>query len=88
MARVARLTVLLVVAAPWAARAQIEGVTRVQVDAGFHQPVLTKTPFLLQQVPATFPPEAEQAHLQGNVKMVLTVAADVGSPGTELEFAL
>jgi TonB family protein len=74
--RTARFLLLLVAAAPQVAHAQIEGVRREEVDAGFHQPVVTKPPLLLEQAQAEYPPEAAEQKLTGNVKMRVTVAAD------------
>lgn len=56
-----------------AAQAQVEGARREELDGGFHQPVLTQPPELLEFVQAAYPPAAEAAGLEGSVKLRVTL---------------
>jgi TonB family protein len=51
------------------------------VDAGVHQPVLTKAPALLHAVEPAFPEEAKADQLTGDVTMAVEIRAD-GTVGT------
>ncbi|HLL53262.1 MAG TPA: TonB family protein, partial [Myxococcaceae bacterium] len=67
------LTLALVPALALAYEGQVR---RQETDGGVHIPVLTKAPELLEFVQADYPPEAEKAGLGGDVKMLVTIAAD------------
>ncbi|MFZ5468487.1 MAG: TonB family protein [Myxococcota bacterium] len=71
-----RFAAAVVLIAPWAASAFEESVSREEVDAGVHMPVLTKPPELLSFVEAAYPPAAQQTRLTASVKLVITIAAD------------
>lgn len=59
-------------------------VRREQVDAGMHQPVLTKPPELVHFVEATYPPEAMAGGITASVRLRVTIAADGGVASAEV----
>jgi len=69
------VAVVLTVLPPGASAYEGE-VHRQVVDGGVHQPVLTKPPELKSSAQADYPPAALKEGLQGEVKMLVTLAAD------------
>jgi TonB family protein len=69
--------VALLAALGTASSSAYEGaVRREQLDAGMHQPVLTKAPELVQFVEAAYPPEALAEGISASVRLRITIAAD------------
>jgi TonB family protein len=67
------LAAALIAVPTWAYEGEVH---REQVDAGVHQPVLTKPPALVEFVEATYPPEAAALGLAASVRLRVTIAAD------------
>lgn len=67
---------MLIIAAPSLALAYEGEGRRELVDAGVHQPVMTRAPELLEFVPAQYPPEAQAQGLTASVKMAVTIGVE------------